>query len=740
MEQPNVPAAGAPEVPSLRKQRVGDWLVELNLISSRQLAEAMQKQTETGERLGTLLVQLGYLTERELGDVLLLQETLASHASLTDFPVDRDLLPSLNLSFARQHKVMPLLLVGKRLLMAVTDRNNHEVIELASLMTGYMIIPVNFRHQDIEAAIGYFYEGVLPQANAAADTSGTVLRKQRLGDWLVDLNLISKPQLAEAMELQKITGERIGALLVQLGYLTDRELNDVLLLQEMLASHASLTAFPVDKQVLRLLNESFCKQNQVLSLVLVGQRLVVALPDRNNAELIDRISLLSGYKIIPIAFRKPDLDVAIAHFFSPDGHVASSLERVVQAAGADADQKKSKQNVTELVSDDDGTIVSLVNSIIRQAIESGVSDVHLESQERGLEVRMRLDGVMQKTTEIPPGLAAQALTRFKVLAGMNVTENRRPQDGRFTMRHKQDTFDFRASTIGSHWGETMVIRILRPLAVGNPEALGSDEETRARFKQILGAASGMVLVTGPTGSGKTSTLYACIAQLDRTRDSIVTIEDPVEFPLPGIVQIQIQSKIGLTFAAALRTILRQDPDTVMVGEIRDSEVLEAAVAAAMTGHLVLSTLHTNDAISTISRLMDMGAKPYQISSTVVGIVAQRLVRRVCKQCSEQYAASYEERQFLKTSADEPVTLARGKGCQACKNTGYRGRLAVYEILRINRRLKNLINANEPEAELWKAAREMGFRTLLEDARLRVRQGLTTVDEVMRVLGDGSLDE
>lgn len=723
----------------LRKQRVGDWLVELNLISSRQLAEAMAKQAETGERLGTLLVKLGYLTERELGDVLLLQETLSSHAALTDFQVDRAVLDMLTTSFARQHKVLPLLLVGKRLLVAVTDKQAHEVIELVSLMTGQIIIPVNFRHQDIEMAIAFFYEGVLLPPSSPEE--GGVLRKQRLGDWLVELNLISKPQLAEAMELQRITGERIGTLLIQLGYLTDRELDDILRVQEMLSSHASLTEFPVEPRVLRLLSANFAKQNLAIPLVLMGQRLVVALPDRNNTEQIDRISLLTGHHVIPIALRKPDLEAAIAHFFSEDASAPTRLEKMVKAASSDSEPMKAtiKQNIAELVSADDGTVVSLVNSVLLEALESGASDIHFEATDRGISVRSRLDGVMHDAASIPAALAPAALSRLKVLADMNLTETRRPQDGRFTMRHQQDHYDFRVSSIASHWGETMVIRILRPLSIGNLDSLASDDDTRLKFRRLLGAPSGMVLVTGPTGSGKTSTLYACLEALDKTTDSIVTVEDPIEFPLAGIVQIQVQPKIGLTFASALRTILRQDPDVVMLGEIRDSEALEASVAAAMTGHLVLSTLHTNDAISTISRLMDMGAKTYQISSTVSGIVAQRLVRRICTSCAEPYPATPEDRTFLK-AGDESLMLKRGKGCSACKSSGYKGRLGVYEILLLNRRLKNLVNAGAPEAELWQAAREMGFRSLLEDGRQRIRQGLTTVEEVVRVLGDGSLEE
>lgn len=576
------------------------------------------------------------------------------------------------------------------------------------------------------------------EANNLIPNKGS-LRKQRIGDWLVELNLITKRQLDEAISQQSESGERIGSILIRLGYLSEKELSDVLMLQETLTSRSSLTEFPIDVNVLRLLSETFVKQNLVIPLLLVGNRLVVALNQADNISLIDRISLLTGYRIIPLSFRQEDLQLAVVYFYeSKMLQNVGTIERAIQAGGAGEEQKEGNE---QPVRADDGPIVELVNSVLADAIESNASDIHLDAQERCIAVRMRIDGVLSQVMEIPKSLASSVIARIKVMAEMNITERRRPQDGRFTMRYGASKIDFRVSSISSHWGETIVIRLLRPLNMSRGlEKLGFDEKNLTLFKQIISATTGIVLVTGPTGSGKTSTLYTSLGQLDKVSDKIATIEDPVEFPLEGIVQIQIVPKIGLTFASALRTLLRQDPDVVMLGEIRDGETLEAAIAAALTGHLVLSTIHSNDAISTISRMQDMGALPFLISSTLVGVIAQRLVRRICEECGEDYPATAEEKEFLKVDPAEKLFLRRGKGCKTCKGSGYKGQVAVFEILRVNRSLRDMINRSQPTAVLWEAAREMGFRTLLEDGKLKVMNKMTTVQEVIRVLGDGTIED
>ncbi|MBU6429452.1 MAG: GspE/PulE family protein, partial [Cyanobacteria bacterium REEB65] len=318
---------------------------------------------------------------------------------------------------------------------------------------------------------------------------------------------------------------------------------------------------------------------------------------------------------------------------------------------------------------------------------------------------------------------------------------RRPQDGRFTVKARSgDQIDFRASCINTHWGEKLCLRLLRPLAVKTGiEHLGFGENDQERFLRLLASPAGVILVTGPTGSGKTSTLYAALGMMDRATESIITIEDPVEFPFPGICQIQVNPKIDLTFASALRTILRQDPDTIMLGEIRDHETLETAVHAAMTGHLVLSTIHTNDAVSTVNRMVEMGIQPYMVSSTIAGIIAQRLVRRICPRCKVEFEASPEEKEFLRANPDEPLLLSKGEGCDHCNETGYKGQLGIFEVLLMNKKLQDLINKGESVLALADAARQSGMSTMLEDGKRKVIRKLTTIAEVTRICGYGGDD-
>lgn len=573
-----------------------------------------------------------------------------------------------------------------------------------------------------------------PTAPPGAPTS---IRKQRVGDWLVELNLISKRQLDEAVDMQQKLGERLGEILVKLNYLSERELSDVLMLQETLSSHASLTDYPIDTNVLRMLNEAFVKKNLVIPLVLVGKRLVAALTNKNNIELLDHVSLLTGYKIIPLSFRKEDIETAITYFYdNRQVQNQDKLDKAIQATAGGYEIEKEEDTGKELVDLEDAPIIELVNTIMFSAIEGGVSDIHMEATETSLVVRLRTDGVMMQSMNIPKTIATSVIARIKVMSSMNITETRRPQDGRFSLKRGRQKYDFRVASIASHWGENVVIRILRPLNMsGGLEKLGLETFNLKNFQAMLNASNGIILVTGPTGSGKSSTLYTCLGLMDKDTDSIVTIEDPVEFPLPGIVQIQVQPKIGLTFATALRTILRLDPDTIMLGEIRDHETLEAAIAAAMTGHLVLATLHTNDAVSTIARMKDMGAESFQISSSVVGVIAQRLIRRICEHCAEEYVATPEELEFLKLTMHEDLMLRRGKGCPKCRDTGYKGRIAIFEILRITRQLKDMINRDEPEANIMRSARGNGFLSLFDDGRAKVLAKTTTAKELFRVIGD-----
>ncbi len=569
----------------------------------------------------------------------------------------------------------------------------------------------------------------------------------RLGEWLSSLGLISQFQLSEALTIQVETGRKLGEILVTKGYINEKELSDILSLQESLATKGTLTEFQVEQTLVNLVPNNFAKQNNVVPLVKVGRRLVVGMTRADDVKTLDTLSLLTGYLVVPVTFRADDIQAAIAQFYDNKAQThKDTIEKAVKNVGAgEADRAQSAlrrvEDLSTGVGDNDAPIIELVNSVLNDAIERGASDIHMEPREHFLEVRFRMDGVLMKALEIPKAIEPSVTTRFKVLANMNITEKRRPQDGRFTVKSRSgDKIDFRSSIISTHWGEKLCLRLLRPMTLSlGLEHLGFDPSDLEKFTRLLHSPAGIILVTGPTGSGKTSTLYASLGMMDKASDSIITIEDPVEYPVDGISQIQINTKIDLTFSSALRTILRQDPDVIMVGEIRDYETLETATNAAMTGHLVLSTLHTNDAVSTVNRMVDMGVPPYMVSATVAGVIAQRLLRRICSRCKVDYEANSDEKVFLRVKDDEALTLSKGEGCEHCNQTGYKGQVAIFEVLVMNRKMQALINKGESVLALAEAARQGGMTSLLEDGKRKVLKRMTTIIEVTRICGYGGDD-
>jgi type IV pilus assembly protein PilB len=568
------------------------------------------------------------------------------------------------------------------------------------------------------------------------------IKKLRVGEWLKNLGFISEFQLSEALTLQMETGKKLGEILVAKGYVAAKELQEILNLQEVLSNKSTLADFSVDAAILAMVPESFARQHFVIPLVKVGRRLVVAVNRADDTKLLDHLSLLTGHFMVPLAFRKEDLEGALTTFYdSRHRSNSSAIERAIKSGTHESSQPQRQVQEIGTAGNADAPIIELVNAMLAEAVERGVSDIHLEPRETFMEVRFRIDGVLSKYLDVPKAIENSVTTRLKVLGNMNITEKRRPQDGRFGASFANgEKVDFRVSSISTHWGEKIVLRLLRQKSIAlGMERLGFEEDHSKLINRLLHSPTGIILVTGPTGSGKTTTLYAALQKFDRETDSIVTIEDPVEYPVEGIAQIGINTKIDLTFAGALRTILRQDPDVIMLGEIRDHETLETATHAAMTGHLVLSTLHTNDAVSTVGRIVEMGIPPYIVSSTVMGVIAQRLVRRLCSNCTEEYEANAEDRAFLGVAPDRPLTLARGKGCEVCNMTGYKGQLGVYEILMMSRPLQAIVNRGGSSMELAEEAHKGGFRTMLFDAKRKIIRRMTNVPEVIRVLGYGGPD-
>lgn len=581
-----------------------------------------------------------------------------------------------------------------------------------------------------------------PPAQAAASSDGA-LKRLKLGEWLVALGLHAQEKVNEVVAAQQGTGRKIGELFVQRDMINEKDLEDLLTLQELLGTHSSISEFAIDPKLMQMVPPQFAKQNGVIPFGKIGRRLVVGMSRPDDVKTLDSLSLLTGFLVVPVVLSDQRLKEGLSHLFEKKSETSNqdAIARAVKSAGKDDAMSAAARKIEDLGatnSDSDAPIIELVNSILNDSIESGTSDIHLEARENYLEVRFRMDGVLTKMLEVPKSIEMSVCTRFMVLSNMNITEKRRPQDGRFSVKSRAgDKIDFRVSMISTHFGMKLCLRLLRPMNMNRSlTELGFDPEDVTKYQRLLHAPSGIILVTGPTGSGKSSTLYASLGMMSKDTESVITIEDPVEFPCEGISQIQVNPKIDLTFAAALRTILRQDPDVIMVGEIRDHETCEAAVHAAMTGHLVLSTLHTNDAVQTINRLIEMGVPPYMVSSTVTGVVAQRLLRRVCLKCKIEYQASAEEREFLGVAADAPCTLAKGEGCEHCKQTGFKGQLAIFEIFIMSKRLQSLINSGESVLSITEAAKEEGMTTLMDDGKRKALKGSTTVSEVQRICGLG----
>ncbi len=552
-----------------------------------------------------------------------------------------------------------------------------------------------------------------------------------LGDFLVEQGLITEEQLKKALKHQQKAGKLLGRSLIDLGFIGEEELIKALS-EQLGVQYVSLRNYQVDPKVIKLVPEELARTYQVVPLFAIENDLTVAMANPLDVLAIDALSRATGMKILPVVCSEEEIREAIEHYYgsSSVAEAIQSLGETSELGGNGHDEQLSEQALRREA--EEGPIVKLVNSILEQAVHEGASDIHIEPMEDRVRVRYRVDGVLHQVHSAPKTAQLALVSRLKILADLNIAERRLPQDGRFRLLMDGRRVDFRVSTLPSTYGEKVVLRILDRKENVSLEQLGLEPDELQKVRQLLGKAHGIVLVTGPTGSGKTTTLYSALQELDREALNIVTLEDPVEYELEGITQSQVNPKIGLTFANGLRSILRQDPDVVLVGEIRDRETAEIAIHAALTGHLVLSTLHTNDSAGAMTRLIDMGIEPYLVSSSVVGVIAQRLVRKICSNCSEPFQPSETLVTSLGLPPDGNYTFHRGKGCTACKQTGYRGRIGIYEVLLTNDQIRELVLQKAPATAIQAAARKNGMRTLREAGLRKVLQGLTTVEEVLRV--------
>lgn len=545
--------------------------------------------------------------------------------------------------------------------------------------------------------------------------------RKRLGDLLIEAGLITKEQLEETLK-EKAPGQKLGDALLQRGYITEQQLIEVLEFQ-LGIPHVSLYRYPIDPKLMNLVPKEFAKRNMLIPLKQEGDRLFVAMADPMDFFAIDDLRLSTGFHIEVAIASKDDILRAINKYYDIDDTVEEFLNIVPQQ------EPREQENIVE----DDSPIVKLVNQILQMAVEQRASDIHIDPQETKVVIRYRIDGILRTERALPKHMQGMLTARIKILANMDITEHRVPQDGRIKMNIDFHPVDLRVSTLPTIYGEKIVMRVLDlGAALNDLNKLGFNKVNLQRFIQLIEQPTGIVLITGPTGSGKSSTLYAALNRLNGEHVNIITIEDPVEYQLEGVNQIQVNPNVGMTFAEGLRSILRQDPNIIMVGEIRDRETAEIAIRASLTGHLVLSTLHTNDALSTVARLIDMGVEPFLVATSLSGVVSQRLVRRVCRDCQEEHEPTKREVDIFARRGLKIEKVMRGRGCPTCNMTGYKGRIALHELMVMSDEMRKVILNGEPLSKLREIAIKNKMIFLIDDGLLKVKQGLTTTEEVLRV--------
>ena len=565
----------------------------------------------------------------------------------------------------------------------------------------------------------------------------------RLGEILVKESLITQDQLQKALEFQRSNGGKLGSCLTKMGFITDDDITGVLSRQYGVPS-INLKYYEIDPTVIKLIPQDTATRYQVIPLSRVGSVLTIAMTDPTNVFAMDDIKFMTGFNVEPVVASESAIGEAIVRFYGGAETNHEELSKMMKDLAMDdqelelSSEEEQLDTATLERAAEEAPIIKLVNLILTDSVKRGASDIHLEPYELEMRVRFRVDGVLQTVMSPPLRLKDAITSRLKIMAKLDIAEKRLPQDGRIMIKYKADgkkkELDFRVSTVPTLYGEKIVMRLLDKENLRlDMTKLGFEQESLKKFERNILKPYGMVLVTGPTGSGKTNTLYSSVARVNQVDTNIMTAEDPVEFQLAGINQVQMKEQIGLNFAAALRAFLRQDPNIILVGEIRDFETAEIAVKAALTGHMVLSTLHTNDAPSTISRLMNMGIEPFLVATSVNLICAQRLVRRICSNCKTELEVPEQALIDAGYTPEEVKTtkIYHGKGCSICNKNGYKGRTGLYEVMEINDELRELILVGASALELKKKAMEQGMITLRRSGLIKAALGQTTMEEVLR---------
>ena len=654
--------------------------------------------------------------------------------------VNLQILNKVNSALLEQYKFVPISVKDNFLFVAINSSSDKDVINLK--LKEFFPQQVKFIQvpdQDLYDLIS----GLKQDMQKDTVDDGTS-KQVKLGELLVQKGYINDVQLLQALAESKRQKIPIGSTLFKLGFITLDQLKEILHLQtgydlvtpEQLASQ---------EKFIKILPEDFIKNNKIIPISSDGKTLILGVVTPVKPDVLKDIIYLTGQNPKQLLMTHYEFENSLNTFFSEQ---KKETEKVIKQIESEAEEFEVEESLADMVDkqlkDSTGSVAKFVNQIITSTIDNKVSDIHIEPRLSGYIVRYRKDGMLQKVLDIPPKVETSVIARFKVLSRMNIAEHRRPQDGTFSIKYKNGSYDFRINTLPVSGKEKVCIRVLAPAVSLNADdknikLVGGTDEDIAKIKNMVSCPNGIILTSGPTGSGKTTTLYSVLKSLNDEDVNITTIEDPIEIKLEGINQSQINAKAGITFASCMRAILRQDPDIILVGEIRDYETLEIAISAALTGHLVLSTVHTNSAAATVTRLIEMGAKDYLVSSTLSGVIAQRLVRRLCDDCKEEYFATHDEARQIIANEDEiqefmKKPIYRAKGCNKCDFSGYKGRLGVYEIMTINKEIKRLVAMGAHDLVIEEAAVKNGMKTLHQSCLTHILKGMTTIDEFVRVLG------
>lgn len=635
--------------------------------------------------------------------------------------------------------------------------NKSEISEFVSTKDSEALKFISLDEESFNTLLSYYvatyYADKVSSAEAAPAQPKTEAKafdehhegpKKKIGEILVETGMISEDQLVEALTQCKKTGTPVGSMLVSLGFITVDQLKDALSYQQGY-SHVSAAQLNIPESIIKILPEDFIKENKLIPIASDGRFLDIGMVNPDNKKALNEVVYLTGLRPRVLLMSYMEFKSCINKYFGRTRKETKEIIRKIEQEALEFEVEESLwEQVEKELEDTSGSVANFATKIITDAIDMKASDIHIEPRLDCYTVRYRVDGILRRMLDLPSKVESSLIARFKVLSRMNIAEHRRTQDGTFTVKYNGISYDFRINTLPVAGKEKMVIRILAPAASIKTEdkiikIAGGTEDDLNRINKMVSAPNGIILAVGPTGSGKTTTLYSILKSLNDEGVNITTLEDPVEIKIDGINQSQINPKAGITFASCMKAILRQDPDIILIGEIRDFETLETAIAAALTGHLVLSTLHTNSAAATITRLIQMGAADYLISSTLTGIIAQRLVRRLCPKCREAYHPTIEEARLVVANPEEQEefmkrTIYRPKGCFDCNNEGFKGRLGCYEVMLINKEIKKMIAHSAHDVEIEEAAVGMGMKTLQASCLGHILRGETTISEFVRVLG------